>query len=237
MNSFSLVIHKESAQQLCIYFRFILLSNIVNLRLLADVGSSWCFRASIFVLSHLLGQEVWPTLLPSHCLWVVCWPQTLADMGSSYFCIRSAFINISLLGDKLMSPGSLIATSQLFRHFFVLVHGGCSTSHAVDHIHQAALEGWGIIYFPSTCTVHRAESRLLLMINTMTINDNGIICCTGLTLTGWVKEGINGSRQRKQTHIFWFLWLCRATRIQVTGPDLRIEASGKKQTTTAGHGG
>lgn len=45
--------------------------------------------------------------------------------GSGYFCVRSAFINISLLGDKLMSPGSLIATSpNHIRHFLCFVTMG-----------------------------------------------------------------------------------------------------------------
>lgn len=61
----------------------------------------------------------------------VSWPHTLAHwIGSGYFCLCSAFINISLLGDELMSPGSLIATSQLF----FLTHFFCATSQAVNHI-------------------------------------------------------------------------------------------------------
>ena len=85
-----------------------LLESIVSWRHVASVSVPY-----ICLTSHL-GHQVWPTCLShlSVCL-SACWPQTSAEWGAAIFGVCSAFINTSLLGDKLMSPGSLIATSQL----------------------------------------------------------------------------------------------------------------------------
>lgn len=65
------------------------------------------------------------------CLSVSVLAGDVGWMGSSYFCVCSAFINIPLLGDKLMSPGSLIATSQLL---WVSSDTFCATSQWVLYI-------------------------------------------------------------------------------------------------------
>lgn len=70
------------------------------------------------VISVFWGHKVWPTFSVCPCLGLA----HARWMGSSYFCVCSAFINIALLGDKLMSPGSPIATSQLFVTLFVPHH-------------------------------------------------------------------------------------------------------------------
>lgn len=107
-----------------------------------------------------------------------------AEWGAAISGVCSAFINTSLLGDKLMSPGSLIATSQLLwvtsDTFFVLHHSGRSTSHAASYIRykQWSISDWRGIFQRTERTSRRRRScshSNRMFFNSQNICDDDII--------------------------------------------------------------
>lgn len=120
-----------------------------------SVEQFWQFllhKTYICVLKAIQATKVWPTFLvylPVCLLMLTCW---LAEWGAAIFCVCSAFINIPLLGDKLMSPGSSDCYITTFvshiRHFLCYITVGAAhhtlwTTFAANR--QTILEWSGIL--------------------------------------------------------------------------------------------
>lgn len=148
------------------------------LRISSLDGMRLLFLSHIFVLWVIWATRYdlpFPPVCLSVCLRVG--HRRRAEWGAAISGVCSAFINTSLLGDKLMSPGSLIATSQLLwvtsDTFFVLHHSGRSTSHAASYIRykQWSISDWRGIFQRTEGTSRRRRScshskRMFLILKT-----------------------------------------------------------------------